>query len=276
MTENPPEQQQQQPENISAVAIKIPPFWPSDPQLWFAQVEAQFSVRGITREITRYQHVVSSLSPEAAGEVRDILIHPPEEQAYTKLKTTMLARLQESSQRRLQRLLTGEELGDRKPSQLLRRMQQLAGADAGEDVTNLVRELFRQRLPQNVRQILAGFTGSLEAEAQLADRILEQTPTNPHVASVEQNIDVKEIAAALQDLRLEISALKTTRQSREQSTRPSQYHHRQRSSSQKSRYRDDGKLCYYHFTFGKEARKCGKPTCPMANSVFPPNSEARY
>ena len=119
------------PPTLAAVSIKLPPFWPTDPTVWFLQIEAQFNTRGITSQQTRFDYVIASLSPEVACEVRDLLIKPPENRPYETLKAELIKRTTASEQRKLQQLLVGEELGDRKPTQLHRRMQQLLGDHLG-------------------------------------------------------------------------------------------------------------------------------------------------
>jgi hypothetical protein len=99
-------------------ATAVPPFWPADPAAWFAQVEATFATKKLTAQKARFDFVVASLSPEVATEIRDLVLHPPEANPYNVLRTAA------SEQKRLQQLFQAEELGDRKPTQLLRRMRQ--------------------------------------------------------------------------------------------------------------------------------------------------------
>ena len=56
--------------------IKLPEFWEFSPTAWFAQTEAQFAIRDVTDDTTRYYHVVSALGRSTATrEVNFIAIH---------------------------------------------------------------------------------------------------------------------------------------------------------------------------------------------------------
>ena len=83
---------------VAAVSIKLPVFWPSDPQLWFTQVQTQFSTHGITNQKTMFDYVIASLSPEVAVEIRDLILSPPEEAPYDVLKQQLVKRTAASEQ----------------------------------------------------------------------------------------------------------------------------------------------------------------------------------
>ncbi|XP_064463464.1 uncharacterized protein LOC135374432 [Ornithodoros turicata] len=112
------------------------------------------------------------------AEVRDIVINPPSSNPYDKLKEQLIKRLSESQQQRLRQLLTTEELGDRTPTQFLRRLYQLLGDESSALDESILKELFLQRLPQTVRMILsASASVPLRELSELVDRIMEATPS---------------------------------------------------------------------------------------------------
>lgn len=243
----------------AAVHLKLPPFWPADPDVWFAQVEAQFNTRGITSQKTRYDYVVAALSPEFATEVRDLILHVPD-QPYDTLKRQLIQRTGLPEQRRVHRLVHSLELGDHKPTQLLRRMQQLLGDRAAEAEGPLLRELFLQRLPTNVRLVLAPSVAgkSLEEIAELADSVVDVAP--PHVSSIDPpTLEVESLRAEIKELRELVSTLATRPHSpRPRSPSPSPRRRQLRfqspplSSSATT-------LCWYHRRFGDRARNCTPP-----------------
>lgn len=247
-----------EPGNVAAYSLKLPPFWPSDPQVWFAQVEAQFSTRGITTQRTKFDYIVASLSPEIATEVRDLILKPPTDDPYDTIKAKLIERTAASEQRRLQQLFNTEELGDRKPTQLLRRMQQLLGEKASSTDGSFIRELFLQRLPTNVRMVLAstGDKSNLEELAQLADKITEvAAPSIASVTAPQLTAEVDQLRAEIAGLRKLIRDLPTTRRpNRGRTPSPSRSH----SPSQPA-------ICWYHQRFGDSARKCKSPCARAGN-----------
>ncbi len=246
--------------SITAVSVKIPSFWPADPQIWFAQIEAQFCTRGITSEKMMFDHIIASLTPEYAQEVRDLILSPPDTNPYTQLKKQLVDRTAASEQRRLQQLFHAEELGDRRPTQLLRRMQQLLGRDpASSTDTAFLRELFLQRLPANVRMVVASMDAKdLPDLAQLADKIMDVYP--PTISTVTASPEVAELRSEVASLRQLVESL-----ARQNSTldRPDPYSFRKRTPS-RSRpaspvAQSTSSLCWYHRQYGQDARKCTPP-----------------
>ena len=63
--------QEQQP--VAHVAVKLPEFWVRDPAMWFSQAEAQFRRGRITREMTKYDHVLTKLPENVIMSVRALI-----------------------------------------------------------------------------------------------------------------------------------------------------------------------------------------------------------
>lgn len=137
-------------------------------------------------------------------------------------------------------------------------MQQLLGDHAGVTDSTFLRELFLQRLPPNVRMVLASTsaTTSLEELAELADKIAEVAA--PTIAATTTSLPSPQLLAEMQQLRTEVRQLQNAvrtlfRQSRGHSTS------RSRQSSPAPPSTDDSSVCWYHQTYGEAAKKCKSP-----------------
>lgn len=165
---------------ISRVAVRLPSFWTDQPAVWFAQAEAQFALAGISSERTKFYYVVSQLEQHCAAELVDVITCPPEKEPYTTLKAELIRHLSPSKEQRISRLLSHEEMGDRKPSQFLTSLRSLAP----EVLDSLLYSIWSSRLPHNIRAILAGQPEcDLDSAARRADRISEAAP-QPSLAIV--------------------------------------------------------------------------------------------
>ncbi|XP_035205422.1 uncharacterized protein LOC118180427 [Stegodyphus dumicola] len=238
------------------VSVKIPPFWVDKPEIWFYQVEAQFAISGITSEETKFNYLVAQLEPRFIENIWDI-IKDAGTNKYSAAKARLMQTFKESENLKIKRLLTGLELGDTKPSQLLRRMRSLGDTDDISD--KVLRTLWLEKMPDAVKHVLIVSDENLEKLATMADKILEMQP-RAELASVNKNtVPVDELLNKISALELQIANM-TARNSRSRYRSPSGNRSTSRNRSRK-RFNPNGKYCYYHFKFGEKCfpEKCKEP-----------------
>lgn len=249
------------PIDVFKVGVRVPPFWAEEPEIWFAQVEGQFAISGITNDLTKFNYVIGHLDNQYSREVKDIIIKPPATDKYEKLKCELIKRLCASNEKKMKQLLMHEELGDRKPSQFLRHLRDLAGPNVPDD---LLQTIWISRLPHGVQTVLAGQPArtSLEDLSDLADRVNELASSVPRVAAVAEGIPSSVIA----DLTREVAELRKQFQqmTSERSRKPQRNSRGSRRNRSRSRQRSDSNyrkhpFCWYHSKFGEKAHECIRP-----------------
>ncbi|XP_041980527.1 uncharacterized protein LOC121734154 [Aricia agestis] len=247
--------------NVFKVGVRVPPFWADEPEIWFAQVEGQFNISGITNDSTKFHYVIAQLDNQYSREVKDIIINPPATKKYEKLKSELISRLGISNETKIKKLLMHEELGDRKPSHFFRHLKDLAGHGVPDE---FIKSIWTSRLPRGVQMVLAGqpASTSLEDLCDLADRVNDLACSSPSVAAVSREAP----GSVLSDLAREIAELRKQFQQFQASSGRSRsrtrgHQGRQRSSSRQrsqSNYRKYP-LCWYHGKFGDKASRCIRP-----------------
>ncbi|KAH7959384.1 hypothetical protein HPB49_010659 [Dermacentor silvarum] len=243
----------------------LPPFWVDWPEVWFAQVDAQFSLARITQDRTRYDCVVTHLDARDANELRDTLANPPTANLYEHLKPALIRHLSLSEEQKI-RQLQSAELAERKPSQLLRHMRALAGNMQVHD--SFLRALWLQRLPPHVQAILeAQVRLPLNELVEIADRVIEASlpQLSRTIQAVAAPLNTTELARRNGDIDRQLTCI----QQRLGERLPMQQrcHLQSRDlNTTSSRQPDNNGPCYYHRRFWDRARQC-RPPCPTLRVV---------
>ncbi|KZC08950.1 hypothetical protein WN55_11413 [Dufourea novaeangliae] len=235
---------------INQQSLRIPQFWPHKIALWFRLVDVQFAMARITKDETKYNITVANLRENHIEHVEDIVINSPALDRYEHLKRELIKRLTESDSTRVRRLLEGEEIGDRTPSQFFRDLKKLATPSIPDD---FVLTLWKSRLPPNTQRVLAASTDpNITSLTEMADRVYEIRPEPGRIASVVESGGLDELQEQIRQLRLEVSALSGNRR-----RAPSRPRRRNRSHIREKEDQDD--VCWYHRTFKDRATKCRAP-----------------
>lgn len=240
---------------LISVSARIPEFWADQPGLWFVQFEAAVNPQNAS-DSAKFQLLITKLGKQVIQQVADLISNPPLEGKYKAVKDRLMDVYAESESKRIQKLISDMQLGDQKPSQLLRQMQNLAGNNVTQD-TLLV--LWQNHLPLPVRTVLAATAlSNSDKLAEVADKVAEMANVGDVAAVTQQQ--PTDLAAAVQKLSIEVAELRKgrdfSRRNRNQRSRSrSRSHAGARGSSQQKKTR----LCYYHHRFGTDARKCREP-----------------
>ncbi|XP_050338275.1 uncharacterized protein LOC126764660 [Bactrocera neohumeralis] len=209
--------------------------------------------------------VIARMDQETLIVVENIISNPHETDKYILLKEALLNHYAIPQERRFKMLLSGVELRDRRPSELLAEIHRLGGnhLDAA-----FVRTIWFDRLPPLIKLALAG-TGEENNTilAGTADRLMEvqRGYEDPGIMAV----TYKFVAGS--DMKKQLDELVRQVEKLAQRLDKASFNGSNRSKSTPSASQDNiaSTPYYYHRKFGQRAKKCTRPCTFQGNTNGP-------
>jgi hypothetical protein len=97
-------------------AVKLPPFWTTNPQAWFTSSEGAFRLRNITDQESRFFNCLHALPETTVSLIADLVeADPLPANPYTELRRCLLAAHQLTDIQRVEQLFNLPPLGVQKP-----------------------------------------------------------------------------------------------------------------------------------------------------------------
>ncbi|GFV75378.1 retrovirus-related Pol polyprotein from transposon 17.6 [Trichonephila clavipes] len=250
---------------VARIALRLPPFWKSNVRLWIAQCDHAFTFSGISSDDTKYSALVANLDAETLSYVSDIVLSPPNSDKYHTLSKWLITQFSDWETQKIKKLLTDLQLGDEKPSRLLRKMKELSNGQLQDD---FLQSLWLQRMPPHIQTVLSASSEPLDKLAIILDKVSEGVgassticaattvppPSQSSSCSVQPTMD--SLLRQIQELSLQVAELTRERNS----SRHQRYSSDRRRSHSRSRSVNRGSgICYYHRRYKEQARKCVSP-----------------
>ena len=225
---------------LNTVSVKVPAFWPDSAEAWFMQVETQFALKGVTTSLMKFYYCVSSFNQETANQLLDLIKSPPSSEPYEALKKRLLRLFALDDFQRYEAISSLPLSGDMKPSKLMSSL--LALLPVGHEPCFFLRGAFLKRLPADVRAHLLrdDFSDPISLALKADEIYQSRVASNPVYA----------VSSTPED---SINAVRSSGSSRPRRSATPHASNRQDNRSQSPT------MCYYHRTWGSQAKKCRAP-----------------
>lgn len=150
-------------------AVALLEFYSSDPALWFLCTEAQFHIHSITRDETKFCHILSALDAETSARASQVIAKAVPSFKYQSLKDFLICTYSPSRWKHVECILAISELGERKPFTLANQILTWLS----EHTADIFHHVFLRPLPHLVQDALTSseFT-DLESLSDRADEIM--------------------------------------------------------------------------------------------------------
>jgi hypothetical protein len=248
--------------------LALPSFWLDDPAGWFQHAEAEFTLARLpANSYICYVHVIRALPSEVLAAVRDLtwVVTAATPDPYLLIKDALLTRFTASPLQRCFRILDMAPLGDRRPSALFAEMHSLLPQDANV----LFNAIYLRCLPDSMRAALADRGELLPGDLAAAADLLHHT-SRPSAATIAAATPLPpspppplSVSAVQNPSRRFQSRSPNRRRPFSPQRRPPTPH---RSRNPLPRPPPGHALCFYHYNFGRQARRCQPPCSWQGNA----------
>lgn len=264
----------------SKMKTQLPKFLPGKPELWFTMLELTFAQNKVTNDYTKFAVAVNSLDARAAELVSDIILKPPLQDRYQRLRETVILRMGKSLSERMQQVLHFERIGDRTPSEFWRHLRSIVEDTAISDET--LRYVWLTQLPIAVQSaVVARETDGINSLLSVADKVyavVEKVSTSA-ITQINKREETMEAAAIRHDqkksleeqlrnlqlqfdtMQKQFTALMVNSQVNPQNEKAGGH---LRNQQKQVPERQEEKICWYHKRFGVKATRCTLP-CEYPN-----------